>query len=299
MNTKTKDWLAVMGLFVATCASAFADTSCRLDTNQGTGALGRIEPRSRVIKVSHNAGPEGARVERLLFQETDLVKAGEKLAVLSQHAKRRAEVEAIRMRIKVLHAEKAVEQVALAFNKREHERHQSLEPSSAVSISLADEKRLAFEQSTAKLQRLSAEIAHAQAEQKIAEAELENTLIYAPISGTIVKVFARPGERIGDKGLLEMADLTQLDVVAEVYESELPQVKIGQQGCITASGFKRSYHAQVRELGYLVRKNDLNDTDPLADRDNRIVEVRLTLEPEATTDLQHQIFRQIKVRIMP
>jgi HlyD family secretion protein len=161
------------------------------------------------------------------------------------------------------------------------------------------EFRLAFEQSTAKLQRLSAEIAHAQAEQKIAEAELENTLIYAPISGTIVKVFARPGERIGDKGLLEMADLTQLDVVAEVYESELPQVKIGQQGCITASGFKRSYHAQVRELGYLVRKNDLNDTDPLADRDNRIVEVRLTLEPEATTDLQHQIFRQIKVRIMP
>lgn len=93
MNTKTKDWLAVMGLFVATCASAFADTSCRLDTNQGIGALGRIEPRSRVIKVSHNAGPEGARVERLLFQETDLVKAGEKLAVLSQHAKRRAEVE--------------------------------------------------------------------------------------------------------------------------------------------------------------------------------------------------------------
>jgi len=93
--------------------------------------------------------------------------------------------------------------------------------------------------------------------------------------------------------------VVQMDVVAEVYESELPQVKIGQQGCITASGFKRSYHAQVRELGYLVRKNDLNDTDPLADRDNRIVEVRLTLEPEATTDLQHQIFRQIKVRIMP
>uniref|UniRef100_UPI00374DB641 hypothetical protein n=1 Tax=Nitrosomonas sp. TaxID=42353 RepID=UPI00374DB641 len=36
------------------------------------------------------------------------------------------------------------------------------------------------------------------------------------------------------------------------------------------------YRAQVRELGFLVRKNDLNDTDPLADRDNRIIEVRIT-----------------------
>ena len=66
-----------------------------------------------------------------------------------------------------------------------------------------------------------------------------------------------------------------------------------------ASGFKRSYNAQVRELGFQVRKNDLNDTDPLADRDNRIIEVRLTLEREAATDLRHQIFRQVKVRIIP
>ena len=70
-------------------------------------------------------------------------------------------------------------------------------------------------------------------------------------------------------------------------------------GCIHAAGFKRNYRAQVRELGFLVRKNDINDTDPLADRDNRIIEVRLTLEPEAVTDLRHQIFRQVKVRITP
>jgi len=288
--------------FIASCVftstSVFAETQCRLDTKQGIGALGRIEPRSRVIKVSHNAGPEGARVAQLFFQEADSVQAGEKLAVLSDHVKRKAEVQAAGTRIKVLEAQRAVEQVALTFNKKEHLRHQSLELG-AVSISLVDEKRLAYEQSLADLKRLSAEITRAQAEQKIAEAELDNTLITAPITGTVVKIFARQGERIGDNGLLQIADLSQLDVVAEVYESELPQVKIGQTGCITATGFKRSYRAQVRELGFLVRKNDLNDTDPLADRDNRIIEVRLTLEPEAVADLQHQIFRQVKVRIVP
>jgi HlyD family secretion protein len=298
MYTKTSDALFLTLVFLLACSSVFAETQCRLDTKQGIGALGRIEPRSRVIKVSHNAGPEGARVEQLFFQEADAVQSGEKLAVLSDHVKRKAEVQAAGTRIKVLEAQRAVEQIALTFNKQEHLRHQSLEPG-AVSISLADTKRLAYEQSLANLKRLSAEIARAQSEQKIAEAELDNTLIAAPITGTIVKIFTRPGERIGDNGLLQIADLSQLDVVAEVYESELPQVKVGQTGCITASGFKRSYRAQVRELGFLVRKNDLNDTDPLADRDNRIIEVRLTLEPDAVADLQHQIFRQVKVRITP
>jgi HlyD family secretion protein len=299
MCIKKNDCLFVIAAFIFASASAFAEIQCKFDATQGIGALGRIEPRSRVIKVSHNAGPEGARVEQLFFQEADRVKSGDKLAILSDHDKKKAEVEAARTRIKVLEAQLKVEQVAFAFNKREHQRYASLVQNSAASVSLADAKRLELEQSEANLKRLAAEIANARAEQKIAEAELDNTFIYAPITGTIVKILTWPGERIGDNGLLEMADLTQLDVVAEIYESELMQVKAGQTGCIDAVGFRRSYSAQVRELGFQVKKNDLNDTDPLADRDNRIIEIRLTLEPAAIADLQRQIFRQVRVRIAP
>ncbi|MDV6344075.1 HlyD family efflux transporter periplasmic adaptor subunit [Nitrosomonas sp. Is37] len=298
MFQKVSNCFFIIVAFILASSSVLAEMQCLLgNNNPGIGALGRIEPRSRVIKVSHNAGPEGARVEQLFFQEADRVKSGDKLAVLSDHSKKKAEVEAASARVKSLEAQRIVEQVALTFNKKEHLRYQSLEQESAASVSLADAKRLAFEQSEANLKRLTAEIANAQAEQKVSEAELENTLIYAPISGIILKIHTWPTERIGDNGLLEMADLTQLDVVAEVYETDLLRVQVGQKGCINASGFKRSYHAQVRELGFLVRKNDLNDTDPLADRDNRIIEVRLTLEPEAIAELQHQIFRQVWVRI--
>lgn len=289
---------AIAGLMLMS-VNVLAESSCLPDARQGIGALGRIEPRSRVIKISHNAGPEGARVEQLFFEEADPVKSGDTVALLSDHFKKKALVEAAKARIKVLEAQRAVEQAALAFNRREYLRHQSLELSSATSASIADSKRLAFEQSQINLKRLTAEIAQARSELKIDEAELGNTRIAAPINGTVLKIHTRPGERIGDRGLLEMADLSQLDVVAEVYESDLLQVKIGQPGCIHAVGFKRHYRAQVRELGFLVRKNDINDTDPLADRDNRIVEVRLALEPDAVTDLQHQIFRQVNVRIMP
>lgn len=299
MHYKISGHLLALMSFLLISSSGFAASHCISNISQGVGALGRIEPRSRVIKVSHNAGPEGARVEQLFFQEADQVKPGEKLAVLSDHVKKKAEVDATKARIKVLEAQRAIEQVALAFNKREHLRHQSLELSSATSVSLVDAKQLAFEQSKVNLKRLSAEISRAQSEQRIAEAELENTLIYAPITGTVLKIRTRPGERIGDNGLLEMADLSQLDVVAEIYESDLSQIQVGQNGCIHAAGFKKTYGAQIRELGFLVKKNDLNDTDPLADRDNRIIEVRLTLEPDAIADLQHQIFRQVRVRIIP
>jgi len=299
MFLKTSYFIFAIAAISISCSSALAETERVPDTQQGIGAVGRIEPRSRVLKLSHNAGPEGARVEQLLFQEADQIRAGQTLAILSDQKKKKAEVETARARVKVLQAQRESEHAARVFNKQEHVRYQSLKHDSATSVSLAEAKRLAFEQSEINVKRLSAEIALAQSELKVKEVELSNMYIMAPIDGTILKIYARPGERIGDKSVLEMADLTELDVVAEVYEADLLRVKIGQSAHIHAVGFKRVYNAQVRELGFLVRKNDINDTDPLADRDNRIIEVRLTLESEAVTELQHQIFRQVKVRIIP
>jgi HlyD family secretion protein len=46
-----------------------------------------------------------------------------------------------------------------------------------------------------------------------------------------------------------------------------------------------------------VRKNDINDTDPLADRDNRTVEVRISIAGEKAELLKHLIYIQVNVRI--
>ena len=299
MYTKTARLLFPFLLLIALGVNLPAATAEARNDSQGIGALGRIEPRSRVIKVSHNAGPEGARVERLYFAAGDRVEAGDKLATLSDHDKKKAEFETAQARVRVLQAQRNSEQVAFDFNQKEHLRYQSLKQDSMASISLADAKYMAFAQSEANLKRLNAEITHAESESRVAAEALKNTRIRAPITGTILKILTRPGERIDDNGLLEMADLTQLDIVAEIYEADLPEVEIGKPATIGATGLGQSYTAQVREIGYLVRKNDLNDTDPLADRDNRIVEVRLTLDPSAIAQLQHQIFRQVHVRISP
>lgn len=287
-------------------ASAEQITETKLDGSKipsdqfmGVGALGRIEPRSRVIRVSHNAGVEGANLQKLFFQEGDLVKSEDVLGLLADHSKRQADIEVSKANVKVLEAKLAVEKIAHAYNEKEHARYQSLFKTATASVSTADQKRLSFQQSQAIITQLQAEIASAKADQQVAEENLAKTVIKSPIAGTIIKVQARPGERITDKGLLEIADLAQLDVVAEVYEVDLSKVRVGQTAKIQLVGYPAPYMAQVRELGFQVRKNDLNDTDPLADKDNRIIEVRLTLEDKAVTELQHQIYRQVQVRIFP
>ncbi len=298
--------LIVFLSFAATIALADQSNATKSDSSttsgeqvMGIGALGRIEPRSRVIRVSHNAGVEGVNLQKLLFQEGDSVNNGDVLAILADHDRSQAALEAAKANVKVLEAKLAVEKVTYAYNEKEYFRYQSLSKSATASVSIADQKRLAFQQSQAIINQLQAEIASAKADQQVAEENLAKTIIKAPLAGTVIKIQAWPGERITDKGLLEMADLTQLDIVAEVYEADLPKVHVGQTAQIQLIGYPNTYKAQVRELGYLVRKNDLNDTDPLADKDNRIIEVRLTLEDKAVTDLQHQIYRQVQVRILP
>lgn len=268
------------------------------DRVDGVGALGQIEPRSRVIRVSHNAGPEGVKLQTLFFEEGDLVKKGDLLALLTDNNKRKAELDAAEAAVTASQARLSAENINLAFNEKEYRRFEKLETTSAVSKSIADQKKLAFEQSKAAINVLQAEIAGNQADRRVAEATLANTRITAPLAGTIIKIHARPGEKINNNGLLEMADLTALDVVAEVYESDIPKVRIGRQAQIRLAGFSKPFAATVRELGFMVKKNDLNDTDPLADKDNRIIEVRLTLEQDAVAELQHQIYRQVQVRIL-
>ena len=72
--------------FVLFSSNLSAETTSPIKSNQGIGALGHIEPRSRVIRVSHNAGPEGARVKHVTSTKTNMevVVHGARLAI-SKH----------------------------------------------------------------------------------------------------------------------------------------------------------------------------------------------------------------------
>ncbi len=265
---------------------------------QGVGALGYVEPRSRVIKVSHDAGPNGARIEELLVKEMDSVKEGDTLAVLSDYGLKEARVRAAEADIAVLEARLETEQVNAKYTKRDYDRQKELVDRSVVSLSQLDQSEQSWKTSLATIKSLKQEIKQAEANLEVEKKELDKSIIRAPISGTILSVLSRSGERITDDGVVEMADLTSMDIVAEVYESDIPDISLGQKAEISFPGQPQKFTGELYELGYIVRGNDLNDTDPLSDQDNRVVEVRIAMPEESISFLENQIYRKVFVRVM-
>ena len=119
------------------------------------------------------------------------------------------------------------------------------------------------------------------------------------MAGKILKIYAHPGDLVGAEGLLDLADLSAIDVVADVYETDLPRVHIGQSADVIVPGVTTRYTAKVQRIGWLVRHAVEANTDPVAAVDARTVEVRLTLDAGGARDLGHRINMQVQVALQP
>jgi HlyD family secretion protein len=134
----------------------------------------------------------------------------------------------------------------------------------------------------------------------LAEARLQRTIIRAPRTGRILRVFAYPGEAIGDDGIVEMGDTRRMYAVAEVYESDVGLVKVGQKATITSrnGAFSKQLTGKVSEVGWQIFKNNVLDDDPAANADARVVEVRVLLDDSqavaALTNLQVDVKINVK-----
>jgi HlyD family secretion protein len=340
---KLGPWLAVAGgaaLLAAAVLSAPGDApaqqAARSAQPVGVGALGRIEPASRVRRLATAAGPEGARIARLLVNEGHQVYEGQVLAEFHDLPKKQAaldqasanlalaearlarliaagrdtEIAAARARVA---AAEASEQGAA----REAARAERLRGTPAGNEATWDRTRFAAAQATAERTRAQAELrallgpreedvavsqaelAAARAALAQATAERDMARLVAPIAGTVLRIMARPGEKVPDEGVLELADLSLLEVVAEVYETDLPRVREGAAAEVIVPGETRRFPARVTSVGWTVRRNAIAGTDPLSAIDARVVEVRLALDPSAVPVLARRTNMQVQVAIAP
>lgn len=302
----------------------------------GVGALGRVEPASRIRRLNQPGGMAVTRLDRLLVEEGERVEAGVLLAEFADAAQKDAavaqagaavaearaslqrmraagrpsEIEAQRARIEAL-----VAQQDLAA--REAERAERLVPTGAGAVAAADRNRAAAVRLTAERRQAEAElegllssrpedIALAEARLAAAEAALakaradaELSRVRAPIAGTILRIVARPGDQVGSEGLLEIGDLSRLDIVADVYETDLPRLRLGARAEVVVPGESRRFGATVREIGWTVRRQTQANTDPVAAVDSRTVEVRLALDEDGAEALRRRSNMQVQVAIRP
>lgn len=144
-----------------------------------------------------------------------------------------------------------------------------------------------------------AELARAQATARQAQAELAEAYVRAPIAGEILKVHTRAGEAPGDNGIVEMGQTSQMVAVAEVYESDVRKLRVGQSATIKSESgaFTQNLKGKVSYIGLQIGKQDVLNTDPAADSDSRVVEVKIAIDPTDSTAVKGLTNSKIAVTI--
>lgn len=217
----------------------------------------------------------------------------------------------------------------------EYDRYQILYRQGAISASQFDQKRLTLETAQAQLteshsnrnlradslraqiseaqanldkvaevrptdvQAAQAEVNQAIAAAKRAEAELKQASIRAPMTGQVLEIYAKPGEVVGDNGIVELGQTSQMEVVAEVYQSDISNVQKGQRAIVTGESFAGELRGTVRELGLQVNRQEVNSNQPGENLDQRVVKVRIRLNPTDSKRVAGLTNLQVQVAIQP
>lgn len=147
------------------------------------------------------------------------------------------------------------------------------------------------------IQVAQAEVDNAMAQVKQAEADLELAYIRSPINGRILEVHTRPGETITNAGIVELAQTEQMQVIAEIYKTDIAKVDIGQQALITSDAFPGQLRGNVTQIGLQVRQQNIFSNVPGSDVDSKVVEVNITLDPEDSKRVEGLTHLQVQVGI--
>lgn len=189
-----------------------------------SGALKAVS--SAIVKARVPGELQGLRV-----REGDSVKAGQVIARIDA-----TEFQA-RVRQARQQAQAAKAQVDIA--RRNFDNNRSLVEQGFIS-------KTALDSSTSTLAAAEATYQAAQAGADVASKSMVDTVLLAPISGLISQRLAQPGERVAvDARIVEIVDLSHLELEASLSASESLDVRVGQSATLQIEGTAKPVNAKV------------------------------------------------------
>jgi len=256
---------------------------------EAVSALGRLEPAGDVRKLAAPMSGLGGspRIAALLVQEGDRVRRGDLLASFDSRPG--------------LLADKALAQtkisntlLELQLLERDTRRYRRLAKSGATPSADLDNREI-------KLINLRGDLAQARVQLRKVQSDLVQSELRAPIDATVLRILARPGERPGESGILELGNTDQMEAVAEVYESDINRVRVGQPATLISEngGLTTILKARVVRITPQVRQRQVVSTNPTGDADARVVEVRLALDPSDLARVRQLAGLKVIIRFLP
>jgi HlyD family secretion protein len=134
---------------------------------------------------------------------------------------------------------------------------------------------------------------------KRAEIELAQASVRSPAAGQILEIFAKPGEVVKDNGLVNLGQTDQMQVVAEVDQSNIEKIRKGQAAILTGEAFTGELRGIVHEIGLAVSRQSTFSNQPGENLDQRVIKVRIHLNSPDSKRVAGLTNLQVKVAIQP
>lgn len=149
-----------------------------------------------------------------------------------------------------------------------------------------------------------AEVESAIAALKRAQTEYQAAYIKAPIAGQILKINKKAGEKTeqamsstNTTGIADLAQTDQMMAVAEVYQTDISKVKLGQNAVITSQAFAGELRGTVTHIGLQVNRQNVFASEPGENLDQRVIEVKIRLNPEDSQQVSGLTNLQVQTAI--
>lgn len=141
-------------------------------------------------------------------------------------------------------------------------------------------------------------LAKARAALQVAQERLARSQILAPCTGVILEIFTKEGEKPNGDCLLELADTDKMCAVAEVYQTEISRVRVGQMATIQSEVLGQELlHGRVEQLGRRIQRQSVINSDPSSNLDERVLEARIRLDRASSRKVAGLTNLQVKVTL--
>jgi HlyD family secretion protein len=247
----------------------------RRDITQTVTAFGRVQPE-REITISPDVPGE---IIALPIEEGERVRRGELLAEIeakdyvAQTQQQRAGVQQAQADLQGLKADSAQA-------RQEYERKKKLFEQEMISRQEFETAETAYEQAIAQLRSARYSVDQARARLQESREQVQQTSIYAPISGVVSRLNVEEGERVVGTDrqpgteMMRIARLDQMEVEVDVNENDVVNVANGDTAAVEVDAYPdRSFKGIVTEIANSARVSGQGTQEQVT---NFPVTIRLT-----------------------
>ncbi|MEH2439582.1 ABC exporter membrane fusion protein [Nostoc sp.] len=187
-------------------------------------------------------------------------------------------------------AQKSLQEAQAQLNRTQSTSQQQVKEATATLEEIAEVRGVDVEAAQAEINR-------AVAAMNLAKVNLKQAQVRSPQNGQVFEIHTHPGELVSNDGIADIGQTNQMYVIAEVYESDIGKVHSGQQVRILGDYLPIELQGIVDRKGLQVRRQNVINTDPVSNIDNRVVEVHIRLDETSSRKAATLTNMQVKAVI--